>query len=57
MASAYAITRQVLSAANPAAEIHSSAAATRAANAVNNRIMPFHPGALRYFREVGFELA
>ncbi|WP_353211051.1 TAXI family TRAP transporter solute-binding subunit [Rhodovarius sp.] len=56
-ATAYAITRQVLSAANPAAEIHSSAAATRAANAVNNRIMPFHPGALRYFREVGFELA
>jgi len=33
------------------------AAATRAANAVNNRILPFHPGALRYYREAGVTLA
>jgi TRAP transporter TAXI family solute receptor len=56
-ATAYAITRKVLSAANPAEDIHPSAAATRAANAVNNRILPFHPGAARYFREAGVELA
>jgi TRAP transporter TAXI family solute receptor len=56
-ATAYAITRKVLSAANPAQDIHPSAAATRAANAVNNRILPFHPGAARYFREAGVELA
>ena len=33
------------------------AAATRAANAVNNRILPFHPGALRFYREAGVSLA
>jgi len=56
-ATAYAITRAVLSAANPAEEIHPSAAATRAANAVHNRILPFHPGAARYLREAGVGVA
>jgi len=54
---AYAMTRAVLSVADPAADITPVAAATRAANAVNNRILPFHPGALRYYREAGVTLA
>jgi uncharacterized protein len=50
---AYAITRAVLSAADPKSDIYPTAAGTRAANAANNRILPFHPGALRFYREAG----
>ena len=53
---AHAITRAVLSVADPAREIAPVAAATRAANAANNRILPFHPGAARYYREAGVAL-
>jgi uncharacterized protein len=53
---AYAITRAVLSAADPAREMHPSAAATRAANAGTNRILPFHPGAVRFYAEAGVRL-
>jgi uncharacterized protein len=56
-AQAYDLTRRVLSARDPAAEIHPSAAATRAANAGGNRILPFHPGAARFYREQGIALA
>ena len=49
---AYWITRTVLQAADPKA-IHASAGPTRAANAPNNTVMPFHPGALRFYREQG----
>jgi len=48
---AYAITKAVLSAADPKTEIYPTAAGTRAANAANNRILPFHPGAARFYRE------
>ncbi len=51
-ADAYWITRTVLGAADPAA-IHASARPTRAENAGNNTVVPFHPGALRYLRERG----
>lgn len=54
---AHEVTRAVLGARDPAREIHPSAAATRATNAVNNRILPFHPGAARYYREQGVTLA
>lgn len=50
---AYRITRAALSAADPRAEIHPSAAGTRAANAPANSVLPFHPGAARYYREQG----
>jgi len=50
-ATAYAITKAVLSAADPKSEIYPTAAGTRTANAQNNRIMPFHPGARRFYRE------
>ncbi len=53
---AHAVTRAVLSAADPAREIHPSAAATRAANAANNRILTFHQGAVRFYREAGVAL-
>jgi TRAP transporter TAXI family solute receptor len=53
---AYAITKAVLSAADPKSEIYPTATGTRAANAANNRILPFHPGALRFYREAGIAL-
>jgi TRAP-type uncharacterized transport system substrate-binding protein len=45
-----------MSAADPKSEIYPTAAGTRAANAPNNRILPFHPGALRFYREAGVTL-
>ena len=51
-ADAYWITRTALSAADPKL-IHASAGPTRAANAPNNTVVPFHPGALRFYREMG----
>jgi TRAP transporter TAXI family solute receptor len=53
---AYAITKAVLSAANPKSEIYPTAAGTLSANAVQNRIMPFHPGAMRFYDEAGIKL-
>jgi uncharacterized protein len=53
---AYAITKAVLSAANPRSEIYPTAAGTLAANAVKNRVMPFHPGAMRFYAEAGIKL-
>jgi uncharacterized protein len=53
---AYALTRSVLSAADPKTEIYPAAAQTRAANATTDRFMPFHPGALRYYAEAGIRL-
>lgn len=50
---AYALTRAVLGASDPARQIHPSAAGTRAANAGTNRILAFHAGAERYYRESG----
>ena len=52
-ADAYWITRTVLGAGDPQAAIHASAGPTRAANAGNNTVVPFHPGALQYYREQG----
>ncbi|HET7884949.1 MAG TPA: TAXI family TRAP transporter solute-binding subunit [Bradyrhizobium sp.] len=53
---AYAITKAVLSADDPRSDIYPTASGTRAANAANNRIVPFHPGALRFYREAGIAL-
>ncbi|MEQ8709048.1 MAG: TAXI family TRAP transporter solute-binding subunit [Rhodospirillales bacterium] len=53
---AYALTRNVLTASDPAAQIHPFAAATRAKNAARNTVLPYHPGALLALRELGAEL-
>ncbi|TCH98837.1 TAXI family TRAP transporter solute-binding subunit [Roseococcus sp. SYP-B2431] len=54
---AYAITRAVLTVADPARDIGQVAATTRKEAAVNNRVLPFHPGAARFYREAGLTLS
>ena len=51
-ADAYFITKTILSAADPKT-IAASAAPTRTANAPTNTVVPFHPGALRFYTEQG----
>jgi TRAP transporter TAXI family solute receptor len=53
---AYAITKAVLSAADPKSQIYPTAAGTLARNAVWNRVVPFHPGAKRFYDEAGVKL-
>ncbi len=53
---AYAITRAILSANDPRSEIYPTAGGTLARNAANNRTMPFHPGAMRFYAEAGIDL-
>ena len=53
-ADAYAVTQTVLSAADPKA-MHPSAVPTRVVNAFNNTVVPFHPGALKFYREQGVQ--
>ena len=53
---AYEITKAVLSRDDLTEVIGSLAASTRAENAIANQVVPFHPGAKRYYREVGVEL-
>jgi TRAP transporter TAXI family solute receptor len=53
---AYAITKAVLSAVDPKSEIYPTAAGTLVDNAMKNRIMPFHPGAMRFYAEAGLKL-
>ena len=48
---AYWITKTVLSVADPLS-LHASAGPTRATNAANNKVVPFHAGALRFYKEV-----
>lgn len=53
---AYALTRNVLAAEDPASQIHPFAASTRAEYAPLNTVVPYHPGALRALREAGASL-
>lgn len=50
---AYAIARALLSDAAETAKAHPAAIATRLDNLAANTFMPFHAGALRYFKEAG----
>lgn len=52
-ADAYLLTKAVMSATAPRTQIYPAAANTRAANAATNTFLPFHPGALKYYDEVG----
>ncbi len=51
-ADAYWITRTALMIENPL-QIHASAGPTRMANAPMNRVVPFHSGAMRFYKEKG----
>ena len=51
-----AIMRAVFESADPARDIHPFAAETQARHAAENRVIPFHPGALRFYREAGMAL-
>jgi TRAP transporter TAXI family solute receptor len=53
---AYAITKAILSAADPKSGIYPTAAGTLTRNAAKNRFMPFHPGAMRFYAEAGLKL-
>lgn len=53
---AHALTRAALSAVDPRADIHPSAVGTRAENARHNTVLPFHPGAARFYAEEGVAL-
>ena len=53
VADAYLLTKVVLSANDPRAQIYPAAANTRAADAAANTFLPFHPGALKYYGEAG----
>ena len=52
----YAITRVVLSAPDLKSLIYPTAAGPLARNAANNRVMPFHPGAKRFYDGAGIKL-
>ncbi len=53
---AYEITKTVLENNERMMQIHAAAAATLAENWDNNSFLPFHPGAVRYFEEIGIDI-
>jgi len=53
---AYALTRTLLEQTGALAAAYPAASATVAGNAPANGFLPFHPGALRYYRERGISL-
>ena len=53
---AYALTRTVLENTARLAKGHPAARETIAANATRNTFLPFHPGAVRYYKEKGIKL-
>jgi TRAP transporter TAXI family solute receptor len=55
-AQAYALVKGVLERNDLTTVIGPAAAPTRAANATANTVLPYHPGALRYYREKGISV-
>ena len=55
-ATAYVITKTVLENNATMVKGHPAAKETVAANATRNKFLPFHPGAVRYYREKGIKL-
>jgi len=53
---AYLITRTVLENNAALVKAHPAARETVAANASRDTFLPFHPGALRYYRDKGIKL-
>lgn len=54
---AYEITKLVMENNDRMLQIHAAAAATLPENVGNNSFLPFHPGAVRYFEEIGVSIA
>ncbi len=54
-ATAYALTRAVLS-AKDLSRAGPAAASTRAANAIKNKVVPYHPGSIRALAEMGVKV-
>ncbi len=52
----YEITKKVMEHRDWLLEAHPGAAGTDAANIVQNSFLPFHPGAVRYYEEIGLEI-
>lgn len=52
----YELTKAVMENNQTMVQGHSAAAETIPANAINNTFLPFHPGAVRYFKEKGIAL-
>ena len=53
---AYLITKTILENNSAMVKGHPAAKETIAANAVRNSFLPFHPGAMRYYKEKGIKL-
>ena len=53
---AYEITKLVLEDNKRMQQIHKSAVETLAENWDKNNFMPFHPGAVKYYEEIGIEI-
>jgi TRAP transporter TAXI family solute receptor len=53
---AYEITKLVMENTERMVQIHSAASETTSDNVDKNTFMPFHPGAVRYYDEVGIEI-
>lgn len=53
---AYEITKLVMENNDRMLQIHAAAAATLPENVGNNSFLPFHPGAVRYFDEIGIDI-
>jgi TRAP transporter TAXI family solute receptor len=53
---AYEITKLVMENNERMMQVHSSAAETLAENTDKNSFLPYHPGAVRYFEEIGISI-
>ena len=52
----YEVVKTVMENSEAVAQIHRSAEETVAENYINNSAIPFHPGAVRWFEENGYEI-
>lgn len=53
---AYEITKTVLESNQEMTQVHRAAAESLAENVIHNAVIPLHPGAVRYYKEVGIEV-
>lgn len=53
---AYSITKTILESNNEMQQVHRAAAESLAKNMVFNGVLPIHPGAAKYYREIGIEV-